>query len=120
MTDSIDEVPALLRKNGLADIAAEWELMQEVLAFYANDEDRYMKAAVAYEEGRDPPDDAGEPFGSIPTEVGMKARQHRAAFQRREPVTPSDDEHSCPCGGHDCSALPGGPMHGCPYVRDSL
>src|SRR4051812_24002592 len=26
------------------------------------------------------------------------------------------DAKDCPCGGWDCSSLPGGPMHGCPYV----
>ncbi|MEH2568940.1 hypothetical protein [Bradyrhizobium sp. AZCC 2289] len=44
--------------------------MQEVQAFYANNEDRLPK-------------EQAEPSGNIPTEVGMKARQHRTAFQRR-------------------------------------
>jgi hypothetical protein len=81
---SIEEVPAMLRRRGMSDLAAEWERMQEVLAFYADAEDNYLKGAIAYEEGRDPPDDVGEPFGRIPTEVGMKARQHRASFLKRE------------------------------------
>lgn len=70
MTSTIDDVPSILRTNGLDDIAAEWELMQEVLALYADDEDRFLK-------------EDGEPY-CIPTEAGMKARQHRAAFCRRE------------------------------------
>jgi hypothetical protein len=68
---SIDDVPAALRAIGWTNIAAEWALMQEVLAFYANDEDRTLR-------------EEGEPYGTIPTEVGIKARQHRASFQRRE------------------------------------
>lgn len=72
---TIDDVPSILRAAGLADIATEWELMQEVLAFYANDEDEFLR-------------DVGEPYGGIPTEAGMKARQHRAAFQRRKAAAP--------------------------------
>lgn len=71
MARSIDEMTDEIRAAGLPDIAREVELMQEVLAFYANDEERYLR-------------ENGEPYGSIPSEVGMKARQHRAAFQRRE------------------------------------
>ena len=72
----IDGVPSVLRARGLIDIAAEWELMQEALTQYANDEDRYLNEAEC--DGN-----SGEPFGSISTEVGIKARQHRGAFQRR-------------------------------------
>ncbi|KJS36091.1 MAG: hypothetical protein VR70_14495 [Rhodospirillaceae bacterium BRH_c57] len=71
MAGTIDDMIDEIRAAGLGDIATEVELMQEVLAFYANDEDRFLR-------------EDGEPFGSIPTEVGMKARQHRASFQRRE------------------------------------
>jgi hypothetical protein len=46
-------------------------LLEEVCAFYANDEDRFLK-------------DDGEPYGSIPTEVGMVARAARARFNARE------------------------------------
>lgn len=28
---------------------------------------------------------------------------------------PHDEAPECPCGGWDCSALPGGSMQGCPY-----
>jgi hypothetical protein len=42
-----------------------------IVAFYATDEDRFPK---------------DEPF-SIPTEVGIKARQQRAAFNRRGDAT---------------------------------
>jgi len=65
---TLDNVPALLKAHGLDDVAAEWALMQEVLSLYANDEDASANG--------------GEPYGSIPTEAGMKARQHRAAYQR--------------------------------------
>lgn len=81
MAGTIDEVPALLRSHGMADIAVEWELMQEVLALYASDEDRFLS-------------EDGEPYGSIPTEAGIKARQHRAAFQRREAAASADSEDS--------------------------
>lgn len=73
---TIDEVPALLRAHGLSDIAVEWELMQEVLALYVSDEDRFLR-------------EDGEPY-CIPTEAGMKARQHRAAFQRRKASVSAD------------------------------
>lgn len=49
----------------------ELELLEEVCAFYANDEDRCIK-------------DEGEPYGSIPTEVGLKARSARRRFMDRE------------------------------------
>ena len=78
MTDTIDEVPELLRKHGFADAAAEWELMQEVLALYANAEDRETKAMT--ESG----EDWDGAFSGIPIDAGIKARQHRASFQRRE------------------------------------
>jgi hypothetical protein len=75
---TIDEVPALLRKKGMADVAAEWELMQEVLGLYANAEDRETKAMI--ESG----EDWDGAFSGIPIDAGIKARQHRASFQRRE------------------------------------
>jgi hypothetical protein len=75
--ETLDDVPAALRRLGWGGIAQEWELMQEVLAFYANDEDRTLR-------------EEGEPYGSIPTEVGIKARQHRASFQRREAAAKPD------------------------------
>jgi hypothetical protein len=75
---TIDEVPALLRSKGLADVAAEWELMQEVLALYANAEDRETSAII--ESGVD----YDGAFSGIPIDAGIKARQHRASFQRRE------------------------------------
>jgi hypothetical protein len=96
---SIEEVPTLLRKNGLADVAVEWELMQEVLALYANAEDRSTQAMI--ESGEDY-DDA---FSSIPIDAGIKARQHRTAFKRREAergyhdcVDCSDGTRGCTCG----------------------
>ena len=49
----------------------ELHLLEEVCAFYANDEDAVL-------------DDTGEPYGSIPTEVGMAARSARRRFQERE------------------------------------
>jgi hypothetical protein len=80
MPTTIDEVPALLREKGLPDVAAEWELMQEVLALYANAEDRSTQEMI--ESGEDY-DDA---FSGIPIDAGMKARQHRASFRKREDV----------------------------------
>lgn len=50
---------------------AELHLLEEVCAFYANDEDSFNR-------------EGGEPFGSIPVEVGMKARQARERFIERE------------------------------------
>jgi hypothetical protein len=52
-------------------LVAELHLLEEVCAFYANDEDRYLAGD-------------GEPFGSIPTEVGLKARSARERFNQRE------------------------------------
>jgi hypothetical protein len=49
----------------------ELHILEEVCAFYANDEDSFNR-------------EGGEPFGSIPTEVGMKARQARERFIERE------------------------------------
>jgi hypothetical protein len=59
-------------------LVAELGLLEEVCAFYANDEDRYLA-------------DEGEPFGSIPTEVGLKARAARHRFDRREAAQREDD-----------------------------
>lgn len=50
---------------------AELELLEEVCAIYAKDEDRYLK-------------ENGEPYGSIPTECGMKARSAAQRFYDRE------------------------------------
>lgn len=50
---------------------AELHVLEEVCAFYANDEDSFNRKG-------------GEPYGSIPTEVGMKARQARERFIERE------------------------------------
>lgn len=50
---------------------AELHLLEEVCAFYTNDEDKFNRGD-------------GEPFGSIPVEVGMKARQARERFIERE------------------------------------
>jgi hypothetical protein len=57
----------------------ELHLLEEVCAFYANDEDAF--------NCKD-----GEPFGSIPTEVGMKARQARERFIEREERASSANE----------------------------
>jgi len=36
------------------------------------------------------------------------------------PETETEEQYeNCPCGGNDCSAVPGGPLSGCPYVKDS-
>ena len=53
------------------ELIAELHLLEEVCAFYANDEDRYLEGD-------------GEPFGSFPTEVGLKARAARHRFNERE------------------------------------
>lgn len=50
---------------------AELHIVEEVCAFYANDEDGFNR-------------EGGEPYGSIPTEVGMRARQARERFIERE------------------------------------
>ncbi|MEG3348370.1 hypothetical protein [Novacetimonas sp. GS1] len=54
-------------------VEAEMHLLEEVCAFYANDEDRFIKS-----------DGNAEPYGMIPTDVGMKARSARARFMARE------------------------------------
>jgi hypothetical protein len=51
----------------------ELHRLQEICAFYANDEDGYNKGA-------------SEPYGSIPTEVGILARDARERFKLREMV----------------------------------
>lgn len=68
---TLDAIPAALRALGWDATAYEWELLQEVAALYAWDEDRTLR-------------DEGEPYGAVPVEAGMKARQHQAAFLRRE------------------------------------
>ncbi|MBV1823343.1 hypothetical protein [Komagataeibacter oboediens] len=50
---------------------AEIHLLEEVLAFYVKDEDRYLK-------------EEGEAYGSIPTDVGIKARSAARRFHARE------------------------------------
>ena len=50
---------------------AEMELLEEVCAIYTRDEDRHLK-------------EGGEPYGSIPTECGMKARSAAQRFYDRE------------------------------------
>jgi len=57
------------KKPAYDDLLAEVHLLEEVCAFYANDEDRYLNG--------------GEPY-CIPTEVGMKARSARQRFLDRE------------------------------------
>lgn len=51
-------------------LLAELHLLEEVCGFYANDEDATLSG--------------DEPYGSIPTEVGLKARAARARFLARE------------------------------------
>lgn len=58
-------------ENDIKALKAELLLLEEVCARYADDEDAYL-------------DGVGEPFGSITTECGMKARQARARWRRRE------------------------------------
>lgn len=65
---------------------AELHLLEEVCAFYANDEDKFNR-------------EDGEPFGSIPVEVGMKARQARERFierEARETATNTSGRAHCP------------------------
>jgi len=63
-------VQLALAQQKLTDVEGELHLLEEVCAFYANDED----AAI----------DGDEPYGSIPTEVGLKARSARKRFRDRE------------------------------------
>jgi hypothetical protein len=58
-------------------LLAELHLLEEVCAFYANDEDEYLKGE-------------GEPYGGIPTEVGLKARSARHRFVEREAQHPAE------------------------------
>jgi len=51
-------------------LEAEVRLLEEVCTFYANDEDQFLGD--------------GEPYGTIPTEVGLKARSARSRFVARE------------------------------------
>jgi hypothetical protein len=46
-------------------------------------------------------------------ERDIEAREERA--EMREHAKYLD----CPCGGWDCSGIPGGPLPGCPYVRNT-
>jgi len=70
-------VQATDNKPSYEDLEAELHLLEEVCAFYANDEDRYIRSR-------------GEPYGSIPTEVGMKARSARHRFNEREASAEAD------------------------------
>jgi len=72
-----------MTKPTYKELQAEVYLLEEVCAFYANDEDRYLKS-----EG------ASEPYGSIPTSVGMKARSERKRFLDRESVQPDIEDLS--------------------------
>jgi hypothetical protein len=71
-----------MAKPTYEELQAELWLLEEVCAFYANDEDRYLKA-----------DGAAEPY-CIPTEVGMKARSARKRFLERESVQPGIEDLS--------------------------
>jgi hypothetical protein len=72
-----------MTKPTYEELQAELWLLEEVCAFYANDEDRYLKA-----EG------LAEPYGLIPTPVGMKARSARKRFLERESVQPDIEDLS--------------------------
>ena len=50
---------------------AELALLEEICWFYTRDEDRFIK-------------EEGEPYGSIPTDCGMKARSAARRFVNRE------------------------------------
>ena len=54
-------------------VEAENKRLREALTYYANDEDRYLRGD-------------GEPYGSIPTEVGFIARQAREAQKANEVI----------------------------------
>ena len=63
---------------------AEQHLLEEVCAFYSDDEDKFNR-------------EGGEPFGSIPVEVGMKARQARERFiERAAAATNTSGRAHCP------------------------
>lgn len=68
------DIPLVRRTDMEAQVAvrdAEMHLLEEVLAFYVKDEDRYLK-------------EEGEAYGSIPTDVGIKARSAASRFHARE------------------------------------
>lgn len=72
--DVFEDVPLVRRTDMEAQVAvrdAEMHLLEEVLAFYVKDEDRYLK-------------EEGEAYGSIPTDVGIKARSAASRFHARE------------------------------------
>lgn len=52
-------------------LRAELVLLDEVCAIYALDETRYLR-------------DEGEPFGSVPTDAGLKAREAGRRYAKRE------------------------------------
>ncbi|MGQ3018763.1 hypothetical protein [Phenylobacterium sp.] len=66
--DALD--PDRLAADRTKALEEEVHLLEEVCAFYANDEDQFL--------------DDGEPYGTIPTEVGLKARSARSRFMARE------------------------------------
>ena len=65
--------PAVVRDAAehIAALEAELALVDEALARYADNEDACL-------------DGVGEPFGSITTECGLKAREARRRFRARE------------------------------------
>jgi len=52
------------------ELIAELHILEEVCAIYADDEDRFLAGD-------------GEPYGSIPTEAGIKARAARKRVLER-------------------------------------
>lgn len=63
------------------ELLKEIHLLEEVCAFYANDEDRYLAGK-------------GEAYGLVPVDVGMKARSARKRFLERESVQPDIEDLS--------------------------
>jgi hypothetical protein len=63
-----EKIAALTAEN--SGLQAELHLLEEVCAFYVDDEHRHPAG--------------GEAYGSIPTPVGMKARHARERFRERE------------------------------------
>jgi hypothetical protein len=74
MAARIAELEALLGGSPPAapkELLAELSVLEDVCAAYARDEDRYLAGE-------------GEPYGSIPTEIGMKARFVLRRVKERE------------------------------------
>lgn len=65
---------------GSDKVLAELHLLEEVCAIYANDEDRYN-------DGR------GEAYGSVPVQVGFKARAARKRVMERMAAAPKGDSN---------------------------